>query len=112
MSDERVSGEGLRVRPMRVVTPIARAATDCALERVVPSAEALDNLRDGAGRDPSGGDFVTPSELREFVYCQRSWFLARQGLLVSDEAQIAMETGVAFHEAPRQLPKKATIGAR
>jgi hypothetical protein len=55
-------------------------------------------MEDGGGTNPGVNEFVTASELREFVYCQRSWFLARQGLQVSAEAQKAMDAGVVFHE--------------
>jgi hypothetical protein len=30
-------------------------------------------------------DMVNASELREFLYCERAWFLSRQGLRVSCE---------------------------
>jgi hypothetical protein len=107
MSEERANGEGVPIAPARVVTPIPRAASDYALKRVVPSAEASDYIKDSAGTNPDIRDFVKPSELREFVYCQRSWFLARQGHQVSAEAQRAMDEGVAFHQIRAAAAEKA-----
>jgi CRISPR/Cas system-associated exonuclease Cas4 (RecB family) len=44
------------------------------------------------------GDMVTASELREFVYCERAWWLSRQGYGVSAKAQEQRAAGVVFHE--------------
>ncbi len=41
---------------------------------------------------------VTASELREFLYCERAWFLNRQGYRVSAEAEGRRAAGIAFHE--------------
>jgi hypothetical protein len=51
--------------------------------------------------DPVFGpeDLLNASELREFVFCERTWFLARQGYAVSCHAQAQRAAGVAFHEA-------------
>jgi hypothetical protein len=46
----------------------------------------------------SDEDMVTASELREFVYCENSWFLARQGAPVSREAQTQRNAGIVYHE--------------
>jgi hypothetical protein len=43
-------------------------------------------------------DMVTASELREFLFCERAWFLNRQGYRVSVEAEGHRAAGVAFHE--------------
>lgn len=43
-------------------------------------------------------DLVNASELREFLYCERSWWLARRGFDVSTRAERAREAGVLFHE--------------
>ena len=39
--------------------------------------------------EAAGGrqEMVNVSELREFVFCERAWYLTRQGLAVSKEAQ-------------------------
>jgi hypothetical protein len=36
--------------------------------------------------------------LREFLYCERAWFLNRQGYQVSAEAEGHRAAGIAFHE--------------
>jgi hypothetical protein len=46
----------------------------------------------------SDKDMIAASELREYVYCEKSWFLARQGFAVSREAQAQRDTGIAYHE--------------
>lgn len=38
------------------------------------------------------------SELRAFVYCERSWSLDRQGFLVSPHTQADRDAGTVFHE--------------
>jgi hypothetical protein len=43
-------------------------------------------------------DMVTASELREFLFCERAWFLNRQGYRVSAEAELQRAAGIAFHE--------------
>jgi hypothetical protein len=43
-------------------------------------------------------DMVTASELREFLYCERAWFLNRQGYRVSAEAEGHRAAGIVFHE--------------
>jgi CRISPR/Cas system-associated exonuclease Cas4 (RecB family) len=44
-------------------------------------------------------DMVNASELREFLYCERAWFLSRQGLRVSAAARSQRAAGIEFHEA-------------
>ena len=44
-------------------------------------------------------DMVNASELREFLYCERAWFLSRQGFRVSAEARSQRKAGNIFHEA-------------
>jgi hypothetical protein len=44
-------------------------------------------------------DMVNASELREFLFCERAWFLSRQGFRVSAEAQAHRAAGIVFHEA-------------
>jgi len=43
-------------------------------------------------------DMVNASELREFLYCERAWFLSRRGLRVSAAAQSHRDAGIVFHE--------------
>jgi hypothetical protein len=43
-------------------------------------------------------DLVNASELREFVYCERAWFLSRQGFPVSAFAQSQRNAGRGFQE--------------
>src|SRR5579863_6108474 len=44
-------------------------------------------------------DMVNASELREFLFCERAWFLSRQGYRVSEQAQAQRAAGIVFHEA-------------
>jgi hypothetical protein len=44
-------------------------------------------------------DLINASELREFVYCERSWWLSRQGYAVSAKALQQRAAGIAFHVA-------------
>lgn len=44
-------------------------------------------------------DMVTASELREFLFCERAWFLSRRGYRVSAQAEAQRAAGVVFHEA-------------
>jgi hypothetical protein len=43
-------------------------------------------------------DMVNASELREFVFCERAWFLNRQGYRVSAQAEAQRVAGMVFHE--------------
>jgi len=43
-------------------------------------------------------DMVNASELREFVFCERAWFLSRQGFWVSAVARSHRNAGIEFHE--------------
>jgi len=55
--------------------------------------------------NPNGAPFFAPedmvnaSELREFLFCERAWFLSRQGYQVSAQAESQRAAGVVFHEA-------------
>jgi hypothetical protein len=53
-------------------------------------------------------DLVNASELREFVFCERAWFLARRGYVASSQAQAQRTASVAFHEARAQDAQKAS----
>jgi hypothetical protein len=44
-------------------------------------------------------DMVNASELREFLFCERAWFLSRQGHRVSAQAEAQRAAGIVFHEA-------------
>jgi hypothetical protein len=44
-------------------------------------------------------DMVNASELREFLFCERAWFLSRQGYRVSAQAESHRAAGIVFHEA-------------
>jgi len=48
----------------------------------------------------SDEDMIAASELREYIYCEKAWFLARQGFagFVSREAQAQRDAGVVYHE--------------
>ena len=50
---------------------------------------------------------INASELREFVFCERAWWLNRQGYVVSPKAQAQRAEGVAFHEARAGAARKA-----
>ena len=43
-------------------------------------------------------DMVTASELRELLFCERAWFLSRQGFRVSAQAAKQRAAGIVFHE--------------
>jgi hypothetical protein len=48
----------------------------------------------------SAEDMVSASELREFVFCERAWFLAHQGhAVLSANAREQRAAGTAFHES-------------
>jgi len=46
----------------------------------------------------SDEDMIAASELREYIYCEKAWFLTRQGFAVSREAQAQRDAGVVYHE--------------
>lgn len=52
-------------------------------------------------------ELVSASELREFVYCERAWFLSRKGYAVSPPAQARRTAGLAFHEARAGAEQRA-----
>jgi len=43
-------------------------------------------------------DMIAASELREFIYCEKAWSLARQGFAVPCQAQAQRDAGIVFHE--------------
>ena len=42
------------------------------------------------------------------VFCERAWYLARQGLAVSKEAQARRADGITFHEARSREAQKGS----
>jgi hypothetical protein len=44
-------------------------------------------------------DMVNASELREFLFCERAWYLGRRGYQVSAQAESQRAAGIVFHEA-------------
>jgi hypothetical protein len=60
--------------------------------------------------EPSRGpdEMVNVSELREFVLCERAWYLNRLGRPVSEEAQAQRADGITFHEARAAAAEKGS----
>lgn len=56
-------------------------------------------------------ELVTASELREFVFCERAWWLSRQGYRVSRKAQASREAGIELHEQRARAARTASEGA-
>ena len=44
-------------------------------------------------------EMINASELREFLFCERAWFLSRAGHRVSAQAGAQRAAGIEFHEA-------------
>jgi len=44
-------------------------------------------------------EMVNASELREFLFCERAWYLGRLGYQVSAQAESQRAAGIVFHEA-------------
>jgi hypothetical protein len=49
---------------------------------------------------------VNASELREFIFCERAWFLNRQGFRVSPDALAQRAAGMVFHETRARAATK------
>jgi hypothetical protein len=47
---------------------------------------------------PNDPEFVTASEVADYVFCKHSWHLRRQGATVSDKAQSSMSAGVHWQD--------------
>jgi CRISPR/Cas system-associated exonuclease Cas4 (RecB family) len=71
------------------------------------------DYRPTAGEDSEtdSAELVTASELREFVFCERAWWLNRQGYRVSRKAQASREAGVEFHEQRARAARTTSEGA-
>jgi hypothetical protein len=61
--------------------------------------EAMSFAGDGRAADDEDQWLVSASELREFVYCERAWFLRWKGTDASTKARVRMKAGTAYHEA-------------
>jgi hypothetical protein len=51
-------------------------------------------------------DMVNASELKDFIFCGRTWFLNQHGFRVSDRAIQEREAGIAFHEDRAEAARK------
>jgi hypothetical protein len=51
---------------------------------------------------------VNASELREFLFCERAWYLGRQGYQVSAQAESQRAAGLVFHEARAAAANRGT----
>jgi CRISPR/Cas system-associated exonuclease Cas4 (RecB family) len=51
-------------------------------------------------------EMVNASELREFIFCERAWFLNRQGFRVSPDALAQRAAGMVFHETRARAATK------
>jgi hypothetical protein len=47
---------------------------------------------------PNDPEFVTASEVADYVFCKHSWHLRRQGATVSEKAQSSMSAGVQWQD--------------
>src|SRR4051794_15247952 len=90
----------LRLRRRRTPLP-KNIAAPCALnpQRTSGSMDYPDyRNRSNDDWNSDSDDFVTASELREFVFCERAWWLKRQGYELSHKAQAERAERLAFHE--------------
>jgi hypothetical protein len=53
-------------------------------------------------------EMVNASELKDWIYCNRSWLLNQQGFRVTDKTVGERQAGIAFHEQRAEAAKKAT----
>jgi hypothetical protein len=53
-----------------------------------------------SGNDP---EFVTASEVADYVFCKHSWHLRRQGVSVSDDTRVLMNAGVQWQDGKDSL---------
>lgn len=60
----------------------------------------------------NGEELVSASELADFVYCRRAWGLAKQGMHVSEAAQLRRAVGNEFHEARAIVPPGSSVSFR
>ncbi len=68
------------------------------------------NAYQAAPKEYSFEELINASELREFVFCERAWWLSRQGYTVSPQAEADRAAGVAFHEQRGRPARAATTG--
>jgi hypothetical protein len=51
---------------------------------------------------------VSASELKNFVYCSRSWLLNQQGFRVADKTAQERQAGIVFHEERAEYARKGS----
>jgi CRISPR/Cas system-associated exonuclease Cas4 (RecB family) len=47
---------------------------------------------------PTEPEYVTASEVTDYVFCKHSWYLRRRGARVSSTAQVHMDEGVRWQD--------------
>src|SRR5436305_3947922 len=56
----------------------------------------------------SPDEMVSASELKDFLYCQRAWFLNQRGFRASEESALEREAGKPFtRNEPARLEREA-----
>jgi hypothetical protein len=68
----------------------------------------MDKSSEFEGAGFVAGELVSASELREFVFCERSWWLGRAGYVVSEKAQAQRAEGLAFHQQRAVAARKGS----
>jgi hypothetical protein len=53
-------------------------------------------------------EMVTASDLKDWVYCNRSWLLNQQGFRVTEKTAGERLAGIAFHEERAEAARKAS----
>ena len=53
-------------------------------------------------------EIVNASDLKDWVYCNRAWFLNQQGFRVTDRAFQERQAGIAFHEEWTEAARRAS----
>jgi hypothetical protein len=53
-------------------------------------------------------EMVNASELKDWAYCNRSWFLNQQGFRVTEKAAEERLAGIAFHEERAEAAMKGS----
>ena len=52
-------------------------------------------------------EMVNASELKDFLFCHRAWFLNQQGFRNTPKTMEERQAGIAFHEDRAEAAKKA-----
>jgi hypothetical protein len=55
---------------------------------------------------------VSASEIKDFIFCRRAWYLGKQGLRPSEETRRKQAAGIAFHEERAVAPVRAARAYR